>query len=243
MMVSVSYEVPLLAQGVLGQDALHAGFSVAPMSLGWPLASSVAGRFALRVGYRVTAVAGLLIGTVGVALLLLLTEHSSYIEAAIFSFFIGAGLGMSSTPMLVAVQSAVSWQRRGVATAASMFVRNFGGLVGLAVMGAIINHVAGKSIGGGAADRELGAHGHAALPPAVLHHIEHTLYVGIHTAFFAALATTILALLAAALLPGGSAREHEVRSDAPDPEPRQEAPRHAPSHGARPATPQVAPGD
>jgi MFS family permease len=103
VMVGVSFEVPLFAQGVLGQDALHAGFALAPMSLGWPLAGAVSGRLALRFGYRATAVAGLLFVLAGVALLLLLTPQSSFATVSGFSFLIGVGLGLSSTPMMIAV--------------------------------------------------------------------------------------------------------------------------------------------
>src|SRR5918911_4666492 len=65
LLVSVSFEVPLFVQGVLGRDALAAGLALAPLSLGWPLAGGISGRLALRFGYRAPAVSGLLCGVVG----------------------------------------------------------------------------------------------------------------------------------------------------------------------------------
>jgi MFS family permease len=213
MMVSVSFEVPLYAQGVLGQDALHAGLALAPMSLGWPLAGAFSGRLSLRFGYRATAVTGMLCGVVGVALLLTLDPHSSWVLASAYSFFIGVGLGLSSTPMIIAVQSAVAWSRRGVATATNMFVRSFGGVVGLAVMGAIVNHVSGHAGGSSATNQALDVSGRHSVPPSVLAHIQQSLFDGIHLAFISALIAAVLCLIVVAFLPGGSARLHALQEE------------------------------
>ena len=223
LMVSVSFEVPLFVQGVLGQDALHAGLALAPMSLGWPLAGTFSGRLALRVGYRVTAVAGLLCDVVGVALLLTLTAHSSFVTASAFSFLIGVGLGLSSTPLLIAVQSAVTWARRGIATATNMFVRSFGAVVGLAVMGALVNAATGGV--SGSANQALGASAGRHLSAAALRHVQTTLFSGIHAAFAAALVAAVIGLLVVCGLPGGSARDHAVQEsdEAPAPVARHEA--------------------
>lgn len=231
LLVSVSFEVPLFAQGVLGQDAVHAGFALAPMSLGWPLAGAFSGRLALRAGYRVTAVAGLLVDVAGAALLLTLTPRSPFLATSGFSFLIGVGLGLSSTPMLIAVQSAVAWARRGVATAATMFVRSFGSVVGLALMGAIVNRATGASGASSATNRVLDVHAHAHVPPALLHQIRLSLFHGVHAAFFAALGAALFGLVVVALLPGGSALEHERREVAEEravEEPRPEPPLPAP---------------
>ena len=42
-------------------------------------------------------------------------------------------------PVIVAVQSVVDWQRRGVVTATNLFCRNLGSAVGVAVFGAVAN--------------------------------------------------------------------------------------------------------
>jgi hypothetical protein len=114
--------------------------------------------------------------------------------------------------MTIAVQSAVSWARRGIATGTSMFMRSFGQVVGLAVMGSIINNVAGSIRTSSATNQTLSMHGHT-LPPGVLAHIHTVLLEGIHDAFLAALAGGIIGLAVVAFLPGGSATEHEIRED------------------------------
>ena len=53
----VSY-VPTYVQGVLGTGALVAGFALAAMTLGWPIAAALSGRVYLRIGFRDTALIG-----------------------------------------------------------------------------------------------------------------------------------------------------------------------------------------
>ena len=50
MLIGLVSYIPLYAQVVLGKSALVAGFAVAAMTLGWPIAASVAGSVALPRG-------------------------------------------------------------------------------------------------------------------------------------------------------------------------------------------------
>jgi hypothetical protein len=52
---------------------------------------------------------------------------------------LGCGFGPSNTAFLVAVQSAVGWELRGVVTSTSQLFRNLGGTVGVALLGALFN--------------------------------------------------------------------------------------------------------
>ena len=44
--------LPTFAQGVLGSSAMRAGFTLSAMSIGWPIASVLAGRWFTRLGAR-----------------------------------------------------------------------------------------------------------------------------------------------------------------------------------------------
>jgi EmrB/QacA subfamily drug resistance transporter len=213
VMISVSFEIPLFVQGVLGEDALHSGLTLAPLAIGWPIAGAMSGRLAIRFGYRITAVAGAALEVVGVALLLTIGQGTSYITASAYCFVIGVGLGLSSTPMLIAVQSGVAYARRGVATATNIFVRNFGSVMGLAVMGAIINQAASAYSGQSATSQALQVNGSRHVPAQLLTQIHTALQHGIHGAFIAALVAAIAGMLIVANLPGGSARDHEMREE------------------------------
>ncbi|MCU1690545.1 MAG: major facilitator superfamily transporter, partial [Jatrophihabitantaceae bacterium] len=68
-----------------------------------------------------------------------LGEDASLATVAAACFVVGAGLGLMNSPVLVAVQSVVGWDRRGVVTGANMFFRSMGSAVGAALFGAISN--------------------------------------------------------------------------------------------------------
>jgi hypothetical protein len=94
-----------------------------------------------------------------------------------------------------------------------MFVRSFGGVVGLAVMGAIVNQAAGHVGGSSATNRALDVSSRHSVPPSVLAQIHRSLFDGIHEAFIAALVATVLCLVVVTCLPGGSARQHVLQEE------------------------------
>jgi hypothetical protein len=47
---------------------------------------------------------------------------------------------LTSTAFIVSIQATVSWQQRGIATAANMFMRNLGNTIGAALLGGILNN-------------------------------------------------------------------------------------------------------
>ncbi|HET9599512.1 MAG TPA: MFS transporter, partial [Anaeromyxobacteraceae bacterium] len=61
--------VPLHVQSVLGGAATAAGGAIAPMAIGWPIASTISGRLLRRAGYRRLIVGGLALTVVAAAAL------------------------------------------------------------------------------------------------------------------------------------------------------------------------------
>jgi EmrB/QacA subfamily drug resistance transporter len=131
--------LPTYAQGVLGVNAVVAGFILAAMSLGWPLASALSGRLYLRIGFRDAALVGAVACLVSGLVFVALPESAPLWPTVVGSFVMGAGLGLLSTPLLVGVQSVVGWNRRGVVTSATMFTRQLGQAVGAAILGGVAN--------------------------------------------------------------------------------------------------------
>src|SRR4051812_5623395 len=152
--LGLSSYVPLFAQGVLGTGAVVAGFALAAMTIGWPIAASLAGRFYLTVGFRSTVLMGAVFAVAGSLLLLTVDAGSSIPHLAAACFVVGIGLGFVASPSIVAAQSSVTWQFRGVATGASMFTRSVGSSVGVAVFGAIANGVVASRLSGSVPDLE-----------------------------------------------------------------------------------------
>ena len=137
-MIGLITFLPTFVQGVLGGSALAAGFTLSGMSLGWPIASVFAGRNFLRFGVRKLARAGGVLVTLGGFLVALLAVYGAVL-AAIGAFVMGTGLGLLNTTYIVAIQSSVEWQQRGVATATNMLMRNLGNAVGAALLGGVLN--------------------------------------------------------------------------------------------------------
>jgi EmrB/QacA subfamily drug resistance transporter len=131
--------LPTFAQGVLGAGPVVAGFVLAAMSIGWPVAASQSGRLYLRIGFRDSALIGTAICLVAGVLLALLDGGSQIWQAAGACLVMGIGLGLLSTPLIVGVQSVVDWRRRGVVTGASMFTRMLGQALGAAIFGSVAN--------------------------------------------------------------------------------------------------------
>ena len=127
--------IPLYTQDVLGLSAYWAGASVAPMSLGWPVASVIAGRLLMRLGPWPLAFAGS-VALVSGALLIATAPSVQVIVAA--SAVLGFGMGMMQTPLLVTVQSSVGWAERGATTALNQFARTIGGSVGVSLLGLLL---------------------------------------------------------------------------------------------------------
>ncbi len=137
--------VPMFAQGVLGGTAIDAGMILAPMSIGWPIASTTSGWLLTRFGYRPFILAGAGVGTVGCLVLAAADAQSSRVFLMVAMFLLGTGLGFLSTPYLLAVQNAVPWKRRGVATSTVQFFRTIGGAIAVAALGAVLNaHLASR---------------------------------------------------------------------------------------------------
>jgi MFS family permease len=139
VLFGITSYVPLFVQGVKGGTATSAGVTLGPMLLAWPIASTLSGKIILRYGYRLTAVVGALLVTIGVGLVMLLQVSSTLAYIVVAMLVIGTGLGLMSTAFIISVQNAVPWKLRGVATASTQFFRTIGGTVGVALMGTILN--------------------------------------------------------------------------------------------------------
>ncbi|MEU5840860.1 MDR family MFS transporter [Rhodococcus sp. NPDC047139] len=131
--------VPSFVQGSLGTTALVAGFTLATMTIGWPIAASQSGKLYLRIGFRNTGLVGAVPLLSGAALLARVGVDSSAWYVALCCVLVGLGMGLIASPALIAAQSSVDWSERGVVTGANAFARAIGSAVGVAMFGALAN--------------------------------------------------------------------------------------------------------
>lgn len=139
ILIGVSSYLPTYVSGVMEQRAIIAGFALTAMSIGWPLASSLAGHLLIRFGPFLVSLAGGISLLIGSGMFILMNAALGPVWAGCSSFFIGVGMGLTSTSFIVTIQGAVPRAQRGSATAANMFMKNFGNTIGASVFGAILN--------------------------------------------------------------------------------------------------------
>jgi EmrB/QacA subfamily drug resistance transporter len=207
LMMGLSSYVPTYVQGVLGTGPVLAGFALAALTIGWPIAATLSGRVYMRIGFRDTALIGTTVVMAGTVLGGLLGADSAVWTVAAACFVVGIGLGFSSSPTVVAVQSVVGWDRRGVVTGTNMFARSVGSAVGVAVFGAIANATladrfadAPAGVGGGTVDATASALDSNATGP-LAEFARNALYDASHHVFLALIAVAALAVVAILLMP------------------------------------------
>ncbi len=185
-MISTVTYVPLWVQSVLGAAPTVAGAAIAPMAIGWPVASAVSGRALPRVGYRRLLVGGFATSAAAaLALALVLRPGASVLSIQALTALYGVGLGTANTPLVIAIQTSVPWNRRGVATASTMFFRTIGGTLAVGLLGGVLAHaLAVAGIGADAAEKILGPE-RAALSTAVLDRVAGALQSAMAVVFWA----------------------------------------------------------
>jgi DHA2 family methylenomycin A resistance protein-like MFS transporter len=133
------FVVGLYFQQVRGYSPLTAALALLPETVVVPIASALSGRLTGRVGPRPTILIGLSLGGVGLLGLLVAGAHTSY--ALLVAPLVAAGFGMAFTMPAVttAVVEAAPARQAGVASGVINASRQVGGLIGVALLGALVN--------------------------------------------------------------------------------------------------------
>jgi EmrB/QacA subfamily drug resistance transporter len=139
VMMGVTAFLPTYVQGVMGRSPLVAGMALCSQSAAWTVSGIVVGWLMQRSSYRGMAVLGGLSLVAGSLVLVALAPGSGPLWAAAGSSLVGLGMGFSNTTFIVAAQSSVAWNRRGIATSLSLFMRLFGQALGASLSGGIVN--------------------------------------------------------------------------------------------------------
>jgi EmrB/QacA subfamily drug resistance transporter len=201
--------VPMFTQGVLGGTAIDAGMTLAPMSIGWPIASTTSGWLLLRFGYRPFTTTGAVVGALGCLLLSAADPESGRGAVMLAMLLVGMGLGFMSTPYLLAVQNAVPWRQRGIATSSIQFFRTIGGAIAVAALGAALNAHLAVQLGSDVdTNIALDPGARIRIPPAELRSLVTALDGGLTFVYLVMAGMALLALFVALAFPKGSAESH-----------------------------------
>jgi MFS family permease len=132
--------IPLFVQGVRGEDATGASLALTPLLLGWSFTSTLGPKILLRFGFRAIAFVSTTLLLLGSLPLPFLSTSTPTPLLILSMALLGAGFGQGNTAFVIAVQSAVPWTVRGVATSSTQLFRNLGGTIGVALLGALLNN-------------------------------------------------------------------------------------------------------
>ncbi|SDI16740.1 drug resistance transporter, EmrB/QacA subfamily [Sinosporangium album] len=199
ILIGPAVYLPTFAQAVLGAGAIAAGFALAVQSIGWPLASGLSGRLYMRIGFRDTALAGLVLIGISALMFTRLDADSPLVYAGLCTFVNGAGLGLVSSSMLIGAQVGVPREQRGTVTGSVLFFRLAGGALGASVLAAVAN-------------RSLAAHldgtGYTSIDDAAQalengggEAVRQALAASVHNVFLALIVLAVLGVLAVLVMP------------------------------------------
>ncbi|UUU26034.1 MFS transporter [Streptomyces sp. DSM 40750] len=130
--------LPTQLRMVGGISATESGLLMLPMTAGIVGASVVCGQLISHTGrYRTYPVLGSALAALGSWLLSRLETDTPRLHFGIWTAVLGAGIGMVMPVLILAVQNSVRPSDVGAATAANNYLRQIGGCVGVAVVGAL----------------------------------------------------------------------------------------------------------
>lgn len=133
--------LPLFVQDVIGDTATGSGAVLTPMMLGFMFSSIVGGQILSRTGrYKILALLGFVVASVGMFLLSRLTGSSKEGEVIRDMVIVGLGIGVMMSLFTVVVQNAFPFRQIGEVTSTLTFFRSIGQTIGVAVMGTILTN-------------------------------------------------------------------------------------------------------
>jgi EmrB/QacA subfamily drug resistance transporter len=147
-MLGIFFPMTIYLQGVLGYSAIKAGLAMSPMSITILLVAPISGKLSDRIGTRWILFGGLLLQVIGI----LYIVRESTLDATPWSLMpalVLTGFGMACTfaPMTTAVMRDVPPRIAGSASGILNTMRNIGQVLGIAVLGSLLQHQVGSHVG------------------------------------------------------------------------------------------------
>ena len=137
--------ITLYLQQVRGYSPLVAGLSLLPATAVMAVAAPVGGQIVARRGPRIPLVLGGLLTAAGALVLAGLAAGTSYAVLALAFALLGAGQGLVNPPITITGVSGMPPAQAGVASAVISSSRQFGNVLGVAVMGAMLAAALGST--------------------------------------------------------------------------------------------------
>jgi hypothetical protein len=138
-------------QFVKEYSAFETGVRLLPVAASIAIASVAGPRLVERVGSTVVVAAGLVIFAAGLAWASTVAASTSYSDIALQMLLLGGGLGLTTAPATEAIMGSLSADKAGVGSAVNDTTREFGGTLGVAIVGSVFASLYSHGIGSAAA--------------------------------------------------------------------------------------------
>lgn len=125
-------------QFVLGYEPLQTGVRLLPLAGAVFVGAAVTGRLTPRLGMKPMIGAGMAIGTVAVLLLTRIDAHSTYADFLGTLILLGFAIGLSVSPATDTIMGTFPEAELGVGGGANDTALEFGGSLGIAVLGSLL---------------------------------------------------------------------------------------------------------
>jgi EmrB/QacA subfamily drug resistance transporter len=168
-MFGVFFYVSLYVQQVLGYSPTQAGASFLPWTMLIILIAPMAGKFSDRVGPRPFVTSGMVLLAGSLVLFARMGLHETFWGLLPAMILGGVGMSLAMAPVTAAAMSSVRADKAGVGSAVLNSMRQVGGSLGIAIMGAIVAAGVSSALSSGATRPEAFVHGfHHALDTAAV---------------------------------------------------------------------------
>ncbi|HQV57623.1 MAG TPA: DHA2 family efflux MFS transporter permease subunit [Ilumatobacteraceae bacterium] len=140
VMMGIFLTLVQFLQSVAGFSALGAAAGLLPMAMLMMPLSSIAPLIARKVGFRAMFVIGSVFTALGLALIAIMASATGgYLSILPGLLVVSVGVGLLMTPSTTAITSGLPLEEQGVASALNDTVREFGGALGIALLGSLVS--------------------------------------------------------------------------------------------------------
>jgi len=140
-MMGIFFLLPLFLQSIMGFSAVKAGLVMTPLSAMVVVGAPFAGRLSDRIGSRWLIFGGMLLAAGGFLLMRTPMQLDTYWPSFVIPFMVtGLGIGLVMAPMTSAVMSSAPLEKAGAASGILSTMRQMGSVLGIAVMGAVLQN-------------------------------------------------------------------------------------------------------
>ena len=139
--------IPTFYQLTFNYSAVRSGALLLPLTLIQTLSSTLSGLIIHATGrYRENILAGWAVWSVGLGLFSTIGEGTGVGKQIGYALLTGFGVGQTLQPSLIAIQAGVDRRDMAVVTSTRNFIRNLGGILGLAISGTVLNNYLRSSL-------------------------------------------------------------------------------------------------